>query len=263
MIKYILGYFQGGIMKALAYFFRGVEDTFEFRMFTPIHISLLLVWILGIVLIFKYIDKLKKYKVLQDLGIILLIDQFILYSWQFGSGYFNIEQSLPLFHCRMAVWLIIISIFTNNRRTKAVGMYWGMAGTLVGMLLVDLYHFSFPHYTNFQFFIVHLALGYVAAYYIADGYVFTKKDLITTIKFTNLYNFLTILLNLLLVKYYPQVNYGYLMQLPPSLAKGFPLTGIPYTIFIMLLMNGLILFAYFTAHFLAKVLHIKEKHERQ
>jgi len=53
------------------------------------------------------------------------------------------------------------------------------------------------------------------------------------------------------------------MQLPPSLAKGFPLTGIPYTIFIMLLMNGLILFAYFTAHFLAKVLHIKEKNERQ
>ena len=40
-------------MKALAYFFRGVEDTFEFRMFTPVHISLILVWILGIVLIFK------------------------------------------------------------------------------------------------------------------------------------------------------------------------------------------------------------------
>lgn len=206
-------------MKLFTHFFRAREDGFKLQLFGTVHIILLAIFILGIVIIsnrkLSLSNKKINRKFLRMMAIILLVDQIILYSWQIFSGYFAWDMSLPLYHCRITVWLLIIGILFERKLCKVIGLYWGFLGSIISMTLVDLYQFNFPHYTNFQFFIVHVLMGwivfdfiFVKRYEISDR--LNKKALI----YTNLFNIMVLIVNLLMKSSYPEVNYGYMLALP-------------------------------------------------
>lgn len=204
----------------MRHFFRIIEDGNDFKLFSPLHLLLLLIFFIGIIAIrfrwFKLGDKKINKTLSYTLISIILIDQIILYAWQIGSGYFNLAISLPLYHCRVAVWCLIIGKFMKNRFISTIGIYWGTMGALVAMIMVDLYDFQFPHYTNFQFFICHILMGwFIINQLFNEGILINSKDQKKVLLATNIYNILLTGINLLLIKLGYPTNYGYMIEMPP------------------------------------------------
>ncbi|MDO4778241.1 MAG: TIGR02206 family membrane protein [Tissierellia bacterium] len=242
----------------MSYFFRGIEDGYKLPLFGKVHITLLFVWLIGMILISVFSEKIRlKFKnnlFLKLLVGILLVDQIVLYAWQFGSGFFRFDISLPLYHCRISVFLMIIGVFFDKKWAKSVGLYWGILGTVMAMILPDLYKFSYPHYTNFQFFIVHILLGYVSMYIIAvEMYNFPKKDLKFVLIFTNIFNISVTAFNLIFLKTNPEINYGYLIAPPKMLESVMNLNMWMYILLIFVLYNLIICLLYFLGRGLYRI----------
>lgn len=204
-----------------ANFFRSEQDGYLFPLFGSAHILTLIIWLAGIILLFLLRRKIASStwgrRLPQILAVILLIDQIVLYSWQFSSGFFSLEESLPLFHCRIATPLIIIAFLLKQKWAAKLALYWAFLGSLMAMAIADLYQFSPWHYTNFQFFIVHITLGWLVSYFIfVRSYSFPVKDLYFILIATNLFNFFLMLVNFLLQKQGISANYGYLVEPPPA-----------------------------------------------
>lgn len=207
------------------YFFRGIEDVNPLKIFSLTHIILIIFYIIGLVLICRNREFLRKskYNLLKIMASILLIDQVILYAWQILSGFFRLDVSLPLYHCRLAVPLLIFGIFFNNKKCKILGMYWGILGSVIAMVMADLYKFQFPHYTNFQFFIVHIIMGWIIFHFLfVDKMEVTKEENIFVLKATTIYNVFLAAFNLILLKTFPEINYGYMINMPEAIGKIFP-----------------------------------------
>lgn len=234
-------------MDFLRYFFRSQEDGYIFRQYGGYHIILLLIYILGMALIitksFGIEEKNKNDKFLKLLAAILLLDQIILYAWQFASGYFRMDMSLPLYHCRLAVWLLIAGIFTDDRLVKILGAYMGFMGSSIAMIIPDLYNFSFPHYTNIQFFLVHILMGWVVVDFIFVEKLFVKKEELKKVLFiTNSFNVFLLAFNMYLRPTFNEVNYGYILSPPANLPVEVP--GYLYVVIVFILFNFIVLLLY-------------------
>lgn len=214
-------------MSFLAGFFSGVERANPVIIPTPLRFGLIALWIAVMVLFYIYrhwLAQMKNpYRLVKVMGIILLIDQIILYGWQFFSGYFNLEMSLPLYHCRIAIPLLILDIVFGIKVLRPIWIYWAALGSIFSMAFMDLYRFDFPHYTNFQFFIAHILLGWVISYVIfVLDYRFDKKGLKVALSVTLIYNIALILINAafngtFIASADLSYNYGYVVFAPEPL----------------------------------------------
>ena len=179
-------------MESLQYFFRGEYDGYVFKAFSPLHFAILAVMFLGIGLIVKKADYLrtesgKKYRRL--LFTVLLIEQIMQYSWYFLVGTFTLGDSLPLYICRTAILSILLAFATGNRKTETISVYWGLFGGVLASVVPVIYPFSFPHFTNFSYFIGHLFMVWSVTWFIAvEKYRFTRPGLVFILIFTNLFN---------------------------------------------------------------------------
>lgn len=241
-------------MKLLNNFFRGNEDGFKLPLFGTVHIIILALFILGVFFIITKLKNNKKtHKMVKFLAIVLTIDQIILYSWQIGSGYFKIDISLPLYHCRLVVWLLIYCAFYKNRTMKAITVFYSLLGAVIALIIPDLYKFSFPHYTNFQFFLIHLSMGWLVFYYLfVEKFKLNKEDLKKTMVITNIFNVFLLILNFSLRPMYPNVNYGYLLALPGN----FSVFNSPviHSILMMIIFNFGLVLIYKLTHLLQRKL---------
>ncbi len=197
-------------------FFYGVENEAPLVIPLPLMIGLLLLWIGVMVLIVLYRKRLMAQKnpmcLAKIAAMVLLVDQVVLYLWQFLSGYFNLEMSLPLYHCRIAVPILVLDLIFGFTMLRSIWIYWGFLGSVFAMGFMDLYRFDFPHYTNFQFFIVHITLGWIIFYTIfVLGYRFDKEGLKRTL-----------------------YNYGY-MLFPPGPLKDLVLSFPPFVFYFIML----------------------------
>lgn len=240
-------------MDFFRHFFRANEDGFVFNMYGNIHLILIIIFISGIYLLTNKNSFTKNNStnniILKGLATILLIDQIILYAWQLGSGYFRLDMSLPLYHCRIAIWFIIIGVLSNNKNIKTLGVIWGSLGSTLAMILPEIYAFNFPHYTNFQFFIAHITLGWIISnVLIVQKFQISEKELRFALKFTNIYNISLVIFNFALRTIYPDTNYGYMLALPGKIVIGNPIIHSLIMIFVfnigILLIYKLLSFKY-------------------
>lgn len=233
-------------MSFFQHFFYGVERVEPVDIPLPLMVGLLLLWIGVMVLIVvfrKQLAALKKPELIaKAAAAVLLVDQIVLYLWQFLSGYFNLELSLPLYHCRICVWLLILDLIFGMKILRTVWIYWAFLGSIFSMAFMDLYKFDFPHYTNFQFFIVHILLGWLVFYVIyALGYRFDRQGLKIALISTTLYNLGLILFNAacngtFLTTGDMLFNYGY-MSYPPGPLKDLALAFPPFTFNLLMLIG--------------------------
>lgn len=231
-------------MSFLQNFFYGVENAEPLVIPLPLMLGLLLLWLGVMVLIVLYRKPLMQQKnpmcLAKIAAVVLLVDQAVLYLWQFLSGYFNIEMSLPFYHCRIAVPILVLDLLFGLTVLRSIWIYWGFLGSVFAMGFMDLYRFDFPHYTNFQFFIVHITLGWVIFYTIfVLGYRFDKKGLKRTLVVTLLYNIALIFFNAIMngsfiAKEESMFNYGY-MLFPPGPLKDFVLSFPPFVFYFVML----------------------------
>ena len=82
------------------------------------------------------------------------IQLFALYTWYLWQG-FPLFISLPLYHCRMAMFAVLL---LKNSRTKTYFAIMGVVGTYCALIYPVFDPYEFPHITGFSFLIGHYAL---------------------------------------------------------------------------------------------------------
>lgn len=238
-------------MDFLKLFFRNNLDDHSFGLFSTFHTGaiILLILLTLFVISFRNKDNKKQENLLKIMGTLLLLDKIIMFTWMISSGFYTLEASLPIYNCRIVAWFFIYDIFIGSKTLRKIGIYWGLMGGILAILMPEPYAFRFPHYTNFQFFIFHYLIFLIAIYNIVirkENLV--KKDLAFAVTFTGIYNLCVMIFTLLLRNYYPKANYGFLVEAPNAVKKLMPLQGFAYYIFVLLLYSIIMV----AMHFIAK-----------
>lgn len=203
-------------MESLRFLFRGTAETVTFKAFGPIHIFILLIAMLGC----RYLLKKgkKNSKVEKLIGSILIFQQVTLFTWYISSNYNVLKEGLPLYHCRIAIWLLGIGFIFNKDTLKRIGSVWGLVGSLAALTYPCLDPFIFPHITQFTFFIGHLFLLWGSVYCLyVERIVINKSNYKTLLVFTNVYHVLMYILNQILGS-----NYGYMRISPIGIGNELP-----------------------------------------
>jgi hypothetical integral membrane protein (TIGR02206 family) len=91
------------------------------------------------------------------IGLVLLADAVSYVVALVVAGTFSWSASLPLALCDMAVIVAGVACFTLDPRLVELTYFWGLAGTLQGVLTPDL-GVGFPHLVFFQYVVGHVAI---------------------------------------------------------------------------------------------------------
>ncbi|MFM1524630.1 MULTISPECIES: TMEM164-related integral membrane acyltransferase [Helcococcus] len=241
-------------MDFLKHFFRNNLDDHSFGLFRTFHTGaiILLILLTLFVISFRNKDKKKQENLLKIMGSLLLLDKIIMFIWMISSGFYTLEASLPIYNCRIVAWFFIYDIFIGSKTLRKIGIYWGLMGGILAILMPEPYAFRFPHYTNFQFFIFHYLIFLIAIYNIViRKEKLVKKDLLFAVKFTAIYNLCVMIFTLLLRNYYPKTNYGFLAESPNVVKSLVSLEGFPYYVFVLFLYSVIMI----VMHFVAKLFY--------
>lgn len=216
-------------MRNFNYFFRGSIEQNNFIMFGKIHLAILFLMVL--VSIFIVLMNIKSRKLEIFIGIILILQQVILYSWYFVSDIDIFKEGLPLYHCRIAIICIGLGLILNKENIMKLGSYLGIFGSTAALMFPGLDPFAFPHITQFSYFIGHLFLLWGSIYLLfVKNIGMTEWDFKKVIVFINIYHIFMIIINNCLGS-----NYAYMSASPIGLGKD--LNQIIYATIVIIIAN--------------------------
>ncbi|WP_166442539.1 TIGR02206 family membrane protein [Phragmitibacter flavus] len=99
---------------------------------------------------------------------VLLLSMWPLHQWFYlSTGTGNVDNLYPLHLCDIAALLGALALFTHHRGIGEFLYFWGLAGTLQGVITPAL-TLDFPSPRYFMFFIIHLGVV-IAALYVVLG----------------------------------------------------------------------------------------------
>lgn len=93
----------------------------------------------------------------------LAVFGFSQWAWSQVSLEIGFHKALPLHLCDLAAFLAGFALITRNKTCALLTYFWGLAGTLQGVLTPAL-GIGFPHPAFFTFFIHHFAVIAAAIY---------------------------------------------------------------------------------------------------
>ncbi len=82
-------------------------------------------------------------------------------------GEWTIAGGLPLQICDVAVYVIAAALLTHHQRSYELAYFWGLSGTIHGLLTPDLV-VGFPHPACLKFFVTHVGI-IVSVVYLSAG----------------------------------------------------------------------------------------------
>ncbi len=133
----------------------------------------------------------------------------VLILWK--SGYLNRENAFPCQLCDIAAMLGAVALLTRNQRVAELVWFWGMAGTLNGLLTPALSE-SFPSYAYFAFFALHSGVVIAAVFLVAGLKLQPAPGAVwRAFGWLHLY-----LLAAGTVNWLSGANYGFLREKPPQ-----------------------------------------------
>ncbi len=178
-------------------FMRSTPDNWKLQHFSIPHIMITLAVICCAMLLWKKREQLTKKSAIKILLVTMLtIQVFLLYYWYITTGYSGLNESLPLYNCRVAILFTIAALLTENKIAKNIACYWGLGGGIIAILLPNMDPFSWPHVTQLSFFMGHFALLLSSLYiFMTDNMTFNKKSLINILIFSTTFHILVALLN--------------------------------------------------------------------
>jgi hypothetical integral membrane protein (TIGR02206 family) len=121
------------------------------------------------------------------------------------------HQMLPMHMCDWAVAVVVVTLWSANRRWFEVAYFWGLGGTLQAVLTPDL-RFGFPDVRFISFFVAH---GVII---VAVGYMMLTRRLrpypisiVRVFAWSEVYFVLAMIVN-----HFSGMNYGYLSRKPEA-----------------------------------------------
>ena len=195
-------------------FWKSTTESSVFPLFSVGHITALAIIIAIIISMFVFSKKLKSESVKKwagyIIGIFMFLQQFLLYLWYQTSGNFTVQESLPLYACRITSILCIIMMMNKKYSVYEVVYFWGLGGAIPALITPDTGGFLFPHIMYIQFFVGHGGI-LIAMFFMMIAYEYkpTIKSLIKSIKCLFAYFICVDVFNFIF-----QANYSYLRAKP-------------------------------------------------
>lgn len=122
------------------------------------------------------------------LAALLIVDEALWHLWNWMTGKWSLQTTLPLHLCSVLVFLSAIMLVTRNYPLFEVVYLLGIAGASQAILTPDAGPYGFPHFRFFQVFISHGSIVTAAVYMAAvEGYRPTPTSLRRVILRANLY----------------------------------------------------------------------------
>ncbi len=138
----------------------------ELAEFGLLHISLILLIILGSVLIYIYRDKLRNYKhekrVRYTMASFALLFEFSLYAWKIGNGIWTWEDGLPIGVCGLTLYLAIIAMYTKKFNIFEIGIFWSF-GAVASVMFPDT-PYSVDRFRFYQYMFGHMFFFFMYIY---------------------------------------------------------------------------------------------------
>lgn len=78
--------------------------------------------------------------------------------WYFASHYRWLTESLPLYHCRIFMWGLVICHYLKLHQSKMFFAVGGLLGSTIAFAVPETDPFNFPHITIISFMFGHLLL---------------------------------------------------------------------------------------------------------
>ena len=144
----------------------------QIRIFGMYHIVLFL----ASFAVFHYIiikqDNSKRANTIVKISTILMAAlQIVTYIWYIitpSEDFFL--KALPLYTCRMTLWLFVAGIFFKKDKCLKLATYWGVYGGIAGLTVPTIFHYPFPHVLQIATFVLHIYIFLVGSHYL-----FVKK----------------------------------------------------------------------------------------
>ncbi len=243
-------------MEKLKWFFRSSPSDFTFRAFGSLHIGIILISLAGVLYLLVNRHELKNSRLAKRIIVYtLLIQQLLLYMWYGFSGYFSIQESLPLYNCRFAILAIVVGELFNKDRLKYIGIYWGLMGSILALSVPVLDPFGYDHYTFYSFFIGHIFLLWGSLYMIlVEGKGVNRMTLFKICNFTNIYHILVTLFNRR-----TNANYCYLLR-SPIMSDLFG--RLPSFIYSLIVLVSFDIIIFLTHHLILKIIDYSAEENR-
>lgn len=212
-------------------FFELTPGSLHFSLFGFWHIFITLLLILGIVFIYRYREKIKKWKyhdkaVRYAVAMIMFLNMTIYYGSKVLDGTWRFEVHLPLHFCFISGYLFMLTLITNNKKLFKYTYFFSFAGPLPAILLPDIICGP-DRFIFWQFVISHhfFLLASIYVLFVLDWKI-EKKDIIKAMIGANLIFFAVFIFNQIF-----DTNYIMTSKLPDHILKLFPfLTTFNYPI---------------------------------
>lgn len=192
----------------MEYFFRHSEDL-RINIKMPLVCGFLLIYL---ILIYKLRYKRKILAI--QLVSLSLIELALFLRYYEGKVLF-IREGLPLYHCRIAAFMMAISYFRKDYKLSNYFAWLGIIGTLTAYSFPDPSKYLWPHITNLTYVLGHiLSIGSALMILTNER---RELDFKLICKITLSMNLMIYLLNKTV-----SANYGYLNHLPDSFSISLP-----------------------------------------
>jgi hypothetical integral membrane protein (TIGR02206 family) len=148
----------------------------SFKFFGPVHLCILAAVPLFAALLAAIQRKLAPgSKTLRmSLGIILLLDSVVYYTYLAVHGQLTAPDHLPLELCDASLCLVILSLFTLNKFIYDLAYYGALAGATMALVTPNVTG-PFPSFWTVQFFVDHGLIVAGALYLVWSGQVRPRK----------------------------------------------------------------------------------------
>jgi hypothetical integral membrane protein (TIGR02206 family) len=134
---------------------------------------------------------------------------YLIVARQFGvTGW---QRSLPLQLCDWAMFVIIVALWTGNRRWLEIAYFWGIGGTLQAIITPNL-RYGFPDLRFISFFVAHSGI-IIGIVFLMLIYGFRPRPIgiLRTFAWTEVYFVIAFTVDLLTGE-----NYGFLLHKPEA-----------------------------------------------
>ena len=187
----------------------------EFHPYSPSHLTVIFLTVVVPVLLAVIVHRTKSRVLERSICLTisaLLIINYIAYL--IGARQFGVTawwKALPLQLCDWAMIVIIVALWTGNRRWLEIAYFWGIGGTLQALLTPNL-RFGFPDLRFISFFVAHSGI-IIGIIFLMLVYGFRPRpiSLLRTIAWTEVYFVVVLPVDLMTGE-----NYGFLLHQPEA-----------------------------------------------
>lgn len=187
----------------------------RFQTYGPSHLTVLAIFVVGVVLIVLAGRRLRgsaaEQTVRRTFAVAILSITVPLQILQFTPDEWNLQTSLPFQLCDLAWMFAVCALWTRNRLAATITYLWGITLTTQGMLTPDLAS-DFPEPRFLMFWGMHLLIVWAAFFLVLGLWILpTWHTYRQTIAITLAWAVSAYVFNVV-----AGTNYGYLNRLPKS-----------------------------------------------